>query len=157
MCISYFPWQFQTDACLKRFLKAFLTVDQSFEALVKYIKWRKEYGVETLNATHPDVEAELSTGKVLLPNFKDKAGRYHVLVQCYCFKVRGTLSNCCDHWPNSERCPNNLRCHLIIAFFFWISTGFTFGLISHFCIRMLYMLRFCVIVIIFSPILDPLL
>jgi hypothetical protein len=61
---------------LKRFLKAFLTVDQAFEGLVKYIKWRREYGVETLNSTHPDIQTELLTGKVLLPNFKDKAGRY---------------------------------------------------------------------------------
>ena len=74
------PTKFQTDACLKRFLKAFLTVDQAFESLAKYIKWRREYGVETLNSNHPDIQTELSTGKVLLPNIKDKAGRPVVLV-----------------------------------------------------------------------------
>ncbi|CAB4003615.1 Hypothetical predicted protein [Paramuricea clavata] len=74
------PTQYQTDACLKRFLKAFLTVDQAFEALVKYIKWRMEYAVETLNSSHPDIQTDLSTGKVLLPNFKDKAGRPAVFV-----------------------------------------------------------------------------
>jgi hypothetical protein len=59
-------------------LKAFLTVDQAFESLVKYINWRREYGVEALNSTHPDIQSELSTGKVLLPDIKDKAGRYCV-------------------------------------------------------------------------------
>ncbi|XP_028397897.1 CRAL-TRIO domain-containing protein C589.09, mitochondrial-like [Dendronephthya gigantea] len=73
------PSQLQTDACLKRFLKAFLTVEDAFEGLVKYVKWRKEYGVETLNSTHPDIQSELSTGKVLLPGFMDKAGRPTVL------------------------------------------------------------------------------
>ena len=68
-------FQTQTDACLKRFLKAFLTVDEAFQAVVKYLKWRKEYEVETLDANHPDIQSEHRTGKVELPSFNDKAGR----------------------------------------------------------------------------------
>lgn len=68
-------FQIQNDACLKRFLKGFLTVDQAFEAIMKYIKWQKEYGVHTLNANNPDIQSELQTGKVHLPSFNDKAGR----------------------------------------------------------------------------------
>lgn len=69
------PTKIQTDACLKRFLKAFLTVDGASEALVRCIKWREEYGVETLDVNHPDIQSELQTGKVQVHNFKDKAGR----------------------------------------------------------------------------------
>ncbi|CAG4940994.1 CRAL-TRIO domain-containing protein C3H8.02 [Colias croceus] len=56
------PAQYHNDYSLKRYLRAFKTVDNSFQAILKTNKWRAEYGV-----------AQLHEDKELIEKYKDKA------------------------------------------------------------------------------------
>ena len=84
-----------TDPSIIRFLKAFKTVDDSFAAILKCNKWRKEYGVEAINpAACPEVQSELNTKKVELLKHRDRHGRQvsklcivSFLICCPCFVV----------------------------------------------------------------------
>ncbi|XP_075161322.1 uncharacterized protein LOC142234128 [Haematobia irritans] len=55
------PKQYHNDFSLKRYLRAFKTVDDSFQAILKTNKWREQYGVETLDSV------------ASLEQYKDKA------------------------------------------------------------------------------------
>jgi len=67
--------QKQSDACLRRFLRAFGTADDAFIMLVKCIKWRREFGVESLSESDPDIKTEVETGKAQLLRHRDFSGR----------------------------------------------------------------------------------
>ncbi|XP_038213647.1 CRAL-TRIO domain-containing protein C3H8.02 [Zerene cesonia] len=56
------PAQYHNDYSLKRYLRAFKTVDKSFQAILKTNKWRAEYGVD-----------QLHENKELIEKYKDKA------------------------------------------------------------------------------------
>ena len=83
-----------TDPSIIRFLKAFKTVDDSFAAILKCNKCRKEYGVEAINpAACPEVQSELNTKKVELLKHRDRHGRqvsklciisFLICCCCYC-------------------------------------------------------------------------
>jgi len=68
-------FQKQSDACLRRFLRAFITADDAFIMLVKCIKWHREFGVESLSDSDADVKIELDTGKAQLLRHRDFYGR----------------------------------------------------------------------------------
>ncbi|XP_053599838.1 uncharacterized protein LOC128669217 [Plodia interpunctella] len=56
------PGQYHNEFSLRRYLRAFKTVDQAFQAIIKTNKWRMEYGV-----------AELHNDKELIEKYSDKA------------------------------------------------------------------------------------
>ncbi|KAI8440312.1 hypothetical protein MSG28_001661 [Choristoneura fumiferana] len=56
------PAQYHNDFSLRRYLRAFKTVDNAFQAIIKTNKWRAEYGVTEL---HKDTE--------LIEKYKDKS------------------------------------------------------------------------------------
>jgi len=76
--------QKQSDACLRRFLRAFSTADDAFIMLVKCIKWRREFGVESLSESDPEVKTEVDTGKAHLLRHRDFHGR---LIQLNAFSI----------------------------------------------------------------------
>lgn len=67
--------QFQTDASLRRFLRAFHTADEAFKMLIKCNKWRNEYGVLRLTEEDEDIKEEMMTGKAILLRHRDFLGR----------------------------------------------------------------------------------
>jgi len=69
------PAQKQSEACLLRFMRAFLTADQAFTMLVKCIKWRREFGVESLSDADPDIKMEIDSKKAILLRHRDFNGR----------------------------------------------------------------------------------
>lgn len=87
------PSQYHNDFSLKRYLRAFKTVDDSFkvikytnfrtlgvmyfkfQAILKTNKWRKEYGVEDLTADTPAVKSNLETNKARVLRHRDMYGR----------------------------------------------------------------------------------
>ncbi|XP_033632039.1 CRAL-TRIO domain-containing protein C3H8.02-like isoform X2 [Asterias rubens] len=79
---------YMTDPSIIRFLKAFKTVDDSFAAILKCNKWRKEYGVEAINpAACPEVQSELNTKKVELLKHRDRHGRPMIMLRVRNHKV----------------------------------------------------------------------
>lgn len=74
------PLKVQSDACLKRFLRAFGDIDEAYSALVKYINWREEYGVNCLSRGDDDIDEQLALGKAEVLDFPDHVGRPIVLV-----------------------------------------------------------------------------
>ncbi|XP_072941816.1 uncharacterized protein [Epargyreus clarus] len=56
------PAQYHNDFSLRRYLKAFKTVDNAFQAILKTNKWRVEYGV-----------ADLENNKEIIEKYGDKA------------------------------------------------------------------------------------
>ncbi|KAL0839643.1 hypothetical protein ABMA28_016313 [Loxostege sticticalis] len=62
MIVSADPTQYHNDFSLRRYLRAFKTVDQAFQAIIKTNKWRAEYGV-----------ADLQNDKELIEKYSDKA------------------------------------------------------------------------------------
>lgn len=74
------PLKAQSDACLRRFLRAFQDVDEAYSALIKYIDWREEYGVNCLSRGDDDIEEQLALGKAEVLDFPDHRGRPIVLV-----------------------------------------------------------------------------
>lgn len=69
------PEQYHNDASIKRFLRAFLTVDDAFQALLKCNKWRKEYGVTSISPNDPDIKKNLESKKALVLRHRDFQGR----------------------------------------------------------------------------------
>ncbi|KAK7097265.1 uncharacterized protein [Littorina saxatilis] len=69
------PSQAHTDASLRRFLRAFQDVDVAFKMLLKYNKWRREFGVDSLSPDDPDIAEEMATGKVHILRNRDNKGR----------------------------------------------------------------------------------
>lgn len=74
------PLKAQSDACLRRFLRAFQDVDEAYSALIKYVDWREEYGVNCLSRGDDDIEEQLALGKAEVLDFPDHRGRPIVLV-----------------------------------------------------------------------------
>lgn len=74
------PLKAQTDACLRRFLRGFEDVDEAYSALIKYINWREEYGVNCLSRGDDDIEEQLALDKAEVLDFPDHIGRPVVLV-----------------------------------------------------------------------------
>jgi len=67
--------QAQTDSCLRRFLRAFEDVDEAYAALIKYINWREEYGVNCLSRGDDDIEEQIALDKAEVLDFPDHKGR----------------------------------------------------------------------------------
>ncbi|XP_043560067.1 CRAL-TRIO domain-containing protein C3H8.02-like isoform X1 [Chiloscyllium plagiosum] len=63
------------DKAFARFLRAFRSVDQAFNAILRYLKWRKEFGVDSITVEDSDIKTELRSGKAVLLEEKDNAGR----------------------------------------------------------------------------------
>ncbi|KAK2550878.1 Phosphatidylinositol transfer protein CSR1 [Acropora cervicornis] len=75
------PLKAQSDACLRRFLRAFEDVNEAYNALIKNINWREEFGVHCLSRGDDDIEEQLSLGKAEVLHYPD-----HTLtrVECCC-------------------------------------------------------------------------
>ncbi|KAL1490506.1 hypothetical protein ABEB36_013188 [Hypothenemus hampei] len=69
------PEQYHNDFSLKRYLRAFKTVDSAFQAILKTNKWRKEYGVSQLTPEHPIVKKNLDENKARVLKHRDMHGR----------------------------------------------------------------------------------
>ncbi|XP_013421088.1 CRAL-TRIO domain-containing protein C3H8.02-like [Lingula anatina] len=69
------PSQYHNDASLHRFHKAFLGVDETFQAVLKCNKWRREFGVANLSPEDPDILEELQTMKALILSRRDARER----------------------------------------------------------------------------------
>ncbi|OWR43173.1 uncharacterized protein LOC116766488 [Danaus plexippus] len=67
------PSQFHNDYSLKRYLRAFKTVDNAFQAILKSNKWRVEYGVANLHENHELIEKYSNRARVL--RHRDMIGR----------------------------------------------------------------------------------
>lgn len=74
------PLKAQSDACLRRFLRAFEDVNEAYNALIKNINWREEFGVHCLSRGDDDIEEQLSLGKAEVLRYPDHVGRPIVLV-----------------------------------------------------------------------------
>ncbi|XP_078087672.1 uncharacterized protein LOC144505444 [Mustelus asterias] len=68
------------DRAFARFLRAFRSVDQAFNAILRYVKWRKEFGVDSITVEDSDIKNELRSGKAVLLEEKDNSGRPILLV-----------------------------------------------------------------------------
>lgn len=66
------PKQYHNEFSLRRYLRAFKTVDAAFQAVLKTNKWRAEYGVEKL-ADDPAIAANANKARVL--RHRDCVGR----------------------------------------------------------------------------------
>lgn len=69
------PEQYHNDHSLKRFLRAFKTVDAAFQGILKNNKWRKDYNVASLTVDHPSVSKNLSLNKAVVLRHRDMHGR----------------------------------------------------------------------------------
>lgn len=74
------PIKAQTDSCLRRFLRGFDDVDEAYAALIKYINWREEYGVNCLSRGDDDIEEQIALDKAEVLEFPDHRGRPIILV-----------------------------------------------------------------------------
>ncbi|XP_063227643.1 uncharacterized protein LOC134533867 [Bacillus rossius redtenbacheri] len=69
------PNQYHNELSLKRYLKAFNTVDAAFQAILKTNKWRNEYQVATLNEDNIIVKKHLENNKARVLRHRDMIGR----------------------------------------------------------------------------------
>lgn len=69
------PSQYHNDFSLRRYLRAFKTVDGAFQAILKTNKWRKEYGVDELNLDTPAVKTNMELNKARVLRHRDMQGR----------------------------------------------------------------------------------
>ena len=95
----WFQFQAQTDSCLRRFLRGFDDVDEAYTALIKYINWREDYGVNCLSRGDDDIEEQIALDKAEVLEFPDHRGRWAPIlylsgVVCL-FKVSFTASFLC--------------------------------------------------------------
>ena len=60
---------------MRRFLCAFEDVDEAYAALIKYINWREEYGVNCLSRGDDDIEEQIALDKAEVLDFPDHKGR----------------------------------------------------------------------------------
>ncbi|VVC91600.1 unnamed protein product [Leptidea sinapis] len=67
------PTQYHNDFSLKRYLRAFKTVDDSFQAILKTNKWRSDYGVDKLHEKSELIEKYKAKARVL--RHRDMIGR----------------------------------------------------------------------------------
>jgi len=117
--------QRQSDACLRRFLRAFSTANDAFIMLVKCIKWRREFGVESLSDSDPDVKTEVDTGKAQLLRHRDFYGRSWPIT--WCFQYFNTLLS-------TGKCLWKIFLQIKIGLFYHFSWDWCFALDSVFWI-----------------------
>nr|XP_026491485.1 CRAL-TRIO domain-containing protein C3H8.02 [Vanessa tameamea] len=67
------PAQYHNEYSLKRYLRAFKTVDNAFQAILKTNKWRVEYGVANLHENKEIIEKYSNKARVL--RHRDIIGR----------------------------------------------------------------------------------
>ncbi|XP_050342236.1 uncharacterized protein LOC126768265 [Nymphalis io] len=67
------PAQYHNEYSLKRYLRAFKTVDNAFQAILKTNKWRVEYGVSNLHENKEIIEKYANKARVL--RHRDIIGR----------------------------------------------------------------------------------
>ncbi|CAH2979801.1 unnamed protein product [Chilo suppressalis] len=73
LIVSADPAQYHNDFSLRRYLRAFKTVDQAFQAIIKTNKWRIEYGVPELQNDKKLIEKYANKARVL--RHRDIVGR----------------------------------------------------------------------------------
>lgn len=71
----------QNIQCLKRFLRAFLTPKDAYEAILKYLEWRDKFDVDSLREDDIDIIKEHEIGRVIMPEQKDTHGRPVILIE----------------------------------------------------------------------------
>ncbi|KAF5274856.1 hypothetical protein FQA39_LY07038 [Lamprigera yunnana] len=69
------PMQYHNDYSLKRYLRAFKSTNDAFQAILKTNKWRKEYGLSNLNVDHPSVKGNMELDKARVLKHRDMQGR----------------------------------------------------------------------------------
>ncbi|CAH0392953.1 unnamed protein product [Bemisia tabaci] len=69
------PSQYHNDFSLRRYLRAFKTVDAAFQQILKTNKWRAEYKVTELTEEHPVIKDYLTKNKVKVLKHRDMQGR----------------------------------------------------------------------------------
>lgn len=69
------PSQYHNEFSLKRYLRAFKTTDNAFQAILKTNKWRKEYGVTDLTPVLPEIKKNLEAKKAVVLKHRDMYGR----------------------------------------------------------------------------------
>ncbi|XP_064481632.1 uncharacterized protein LOC135394698 [Ornithodoros turicata] len=69
------PEQFHNDYSITRFLRAFRTIDNAFQAILKCNKWRSEYGVKKISPDQPDIKKNLESKKAMVLGNRDFCGR----------------------------------------------------------------------------------
>ncbi|XP_065058869.1 uncharacterized protein LOC135686544 [Rhopilema esculentum] len=70
-----------SEACIKRFLRAFLTTEETHEAIVRFLEWRDKFHVSSLCADDPEIAKEHAIGRCCVMDTKDRDGRPVVLVK----------------------------------------------------------------------------
>lgn len=56
-------------------MRGFDDVDEAYTALIKYINWREEYGVNCLSRGDDDIEEQIALDKAEVLEFPDHRGR----------------------------------------------------------------------------------
>lgn len=69
------PSQYHNDHSLRRYLKAFKTVDEAFQAILKTNKWRNEYNLASLTEDQPNIKANITLNKARVLRHRDMQGR----------------------------------------------------------------------------------
>ncbi|XP_046394333.1 CRAL-TRIO domain-containing protein C3H8.02 [Ischnura elegans] len=69
------PLQYHNEFSLKRYLRAFKTVDAAFQAILKTNKWKVEYDVASLTVDNPIVKQHLESNKARVLRHRDMSGR----------------------------------------------------------------------------------
>lgn len=69
------PDQEHNDHSIRRFLRAFKTVDGAFTALLKHNKWRREYGVDSISPDEAEIKKEIDSKKIVICPHRDIEGR----------------------------------------------------------------------------------
>ena len=80
--------------CLQRFLRAFLTPEDSFDALLRYIEWRDKFQIDSINGDHSDVVKEHAAGRCYVVNDRDRDGRYYILEDTFEWSLMGRPISC---------------------------------------------------------------
>jgi len=83
------PEQYHNDHSLKRFLRAFKTVDAAFQAILKNNKWRKDYNVASLTEQHPSVLSNQTLNKAVVLRHRDMQGRPVIYIPAKNHSVNG--------------------------------------------------------------------
>lgn len=73
LIVSADPAQYHNEFSLRRYLRAFKTVDNAFQAVIKTNKWRVEYGVTGIGEDKDLIEKYSSKARVL--RHRDMIGR----------------------------------------------------------------------------------
>ncbi|KAK6625884.1 hypothetical protein RUM43_006183 [Polyplax serrata] len=69
------PAQFHDDYSLKRYLRAFKTVDGAFQAVLKTNKWRVEYKLDQLSLDCPEIKKHHDANRARVLRHRDMIGR----------------------------------------------------------------------------------